>query len=268
MRGVWKAPDVFSTFACRAPALSATSFSFRMASSEPATEKPLGKSSLAIWHTAPLPSFLAASAQRTWSFGLSKPATESMACLLAVAAAFIASPRIFTSFNPSSTEKTPATQSAVYSPSERPATTWQRVTASSRSIRSFSTPAKPATNNAGWQLIVSSSFDSGPLMQRSSRSKPKMVLAFARMSLTAGMSLVVAIIFTYWEPWPGNRRPMGSGFCVGAAANAAAMKSSASSSGSANSPPYLAGSSPCFLAAPGRIKYHPLAGFLPCSQQP
>mmetsp|Transcript_22531 Transcript_22531/g.67573 ORF Transcript_22531/g.67573 Transcript_22531/m.67573 type:complete len:236 (-) Transcript_22531:201-908(-) len=165
IRGVWKAPDVFRTLACSAPALSASSFNARMDFSVPATEKPLGKSSLAIWQTAPLPSFLAASPQSSCSLGFSRPATESISCLLTLAASCIASPRTFTIFRPSSKERTPAAQSAVYSPKERPAMTCARLTASSFSRRNFSTPARPAMNMAGWHLAVSSSLASGPSIQ-------------------------------------------------------------------------------------------------------
>mmetsp|Transcript_84822 Transcript_84822/g.189540 ORF Transcript_84822/g.189540 Transcript_84822/m.189540 type:complete len:225 (-) Transcript_84822:598-1272(-) len=222
------------------------------ASSVPAQEKPLGKSSLAIWQTAEPPSFFRASPQSSSSLGLSRPATESMACLLEVAAACMASPRSFTNFRPSSKEKTPAAQSAVYSPSERPAVTMKRSAASFFSPRSFSTPAIPAMNMQGWQNFVSSSFDSGPWRQSSSTSQPRIDFAVARYSLTLGMSCTEVIIFTYCEPWPGKSRPMGNGFSEGAAASIA-EKSCSSSSGSASSPPYLAESRPCFFAAPGRL---------------
>mmetsp|Transcript_111068 Transcript_111068/g.269915 ORF Transcript_111068/g.269915 Transcript_111068/m.269915 type:complete len:287 (-) Transcript_111068:566-1426(-) len=268
MSCVWKPPEVFRTLACSAPALSESSLSARMAASVPATEKPLGKSSLAIWQTALPPSFLAASAQSSCSFGLSRPATESISCLLRPAACCMASPRSFTSFRPSSNEKTPAAQSAVYSPRDSPAMTCARVTASSFSPRSFSMPASPATNIAGWQLEVSSNLDSGPSRQSLSRLKPRMASAFVSMLFTAGLSLRPLIIFTYCEPWPGKRRPMGKGFTAGPAVIAAAMASSPSSSGSASSPLYFLGSRPCCCAAPGRIMYQPLDGFFPCSQQP
>mmetsp|Transcript_96408 Transcript_96408/g.300971 ORF Transcript_96408/g.300971 Transcript_96408/m.300971 type:complete len:201 (-) Transcript_96408:186-788(-) len=162
MSGVWKPPEVFRTLACRAPALSASSLSVKMDFSVPAHEKPLGKSSLAIWQVAFPPSFLAAASQSSMSLGFSRPAIDTIACLVTAAASCIASPRSFTSFRPSSKEKTPAAQRAVYSPSERPATTWQRVTASSLSRRSFSIPAMPAMNMAGWQFCVSSRAASGP----------------------------------------------------------------------------------------------------------
>mmetsp|Transcript_23249 Transcript_23249/g.63332 ORF Transcript_23249/g.63332 Transcript_23249/m.63332 type:complete len:269 (-) Transcript_23249:390-1196(-) len=266
MSEVWKAPAVLRTFACRAPAFSAMVLSSLMAFSVPPTEKPPGKRQFAMEQTAPAPSFLAASTQRGASLSFSSPATESISCLPSCAASCIASPRSFTSFRPSSNEKTPATQSAVYSPSERPATTLARVTASSRSARSFSTPAMPATNIAGWQFWVSSRAVSGPSRQSFRMSLPRIDSALAKYSFTFGMSLTFVIIFTYCEPWPGKSKPIGKGFCAGAADSAAVMASSPSSSGSASSPPYFLGSRPCCWAAPGRIMYQPFAGFLPNSQ--
>mmetsp|Transcript_50146 Transcript_50146/g.114005 ORF Transcript_50146/g.114005 Transcript_50146/m.114005 type:complete len:327 (-) Transcript_50146:499-1479(-) len=270
IREVWKAPEVFNTFACKAPALSANSLSLVIAARVPATEKPLGKSSLAIPQTAEPPSAFAASLQSSSSLGLSRPATESIACLLMLAASFMASPRSFTSFSPSSKLKTPAAQRAVYSPNERPAMTWQRVTASSRSVRSFSTPARPAMNIAGWQFCVSSSLSSGPSKHNFNKSKPRMVFALASMSWTGARSLQVDIIFTYWEPWPGKRRPMGKGFADGAGADSATEpKSMSSSSGSASSPPpYFLGSIPEYLEAPGRLKNQPFSGFFPQAKEP
>mmetsp|Transcript_97749 Transcript_97749/g.226656 ORF Transcript_97749/g.226656 Transcript_97749/m.226656 type:complete len:214 (+) Transcript_97749:116-757(+) len=170
IRGVWKAPAVFSTLACRAPAFSAMSLSWVMAFSVPPTEKPPGKRQLAIWHTDPVPSFLAASTQSGCSLSFSRPATESMSCLPMAAASCMASPRSFTSFSPSSKDMTPAAQSAVYSPSESPAMTEARVTASGFSPLSFSRPARPPMNIAGWQYLVSSSFSSGPLRHMSRMS--------------------------------------------------------------------------------------------------
>mmetsp|Transcript_69320 Transcript_69320/g.215205 ORF Transcript_69320/g.215205 Transcript_69320/m.215205 type:complete len:202 (-) Transcript_69320:551-1156(-) len=199
------------------------------------------------------------------------PATESMACLHEPAASSMASPRSLTSAKPSSKEKTPAAQRAVYSPSDRPAVTLKRRAASSRSLSLsafiFSSPARPAMNIAGWQFLVCSSLSSGPLRHNSAMSKPRISFAFSSISLTAGMSLVVESIFTYCEPWPGKSRPMGSGFSAGALASAATTSSSSGSSGSARAPPYLAGSRPCFLAAPGRWRYQPLGGGLPHSMR-
>mmetsp|Transcript_74678 Transcript_74678/g.165161 ORF Transcript_74678/g.165161 Transcript_74678/m.165161 type:complete len:207 (+) Transcript_74678:459-1079(+) len=197
MSSVWKPPDVFNTFACKAPAFSAKSLSFRTAFSVPAQENPLGKSSFAILHTAPLPSSAWASLHNCSNLGFSMPATESMACLPTAAASCMACPRMLTSLRPSSNSKTPAWHRAVYSPRERPAETWQRVTASSRSPRSFSTPARPAMNIAGWQNFVSSSLDSGPDRQSSNTSQPRIVFALESISTTLGMSLTVESIFTY-----------------------------------------------------------------------
>mmetsp|Transcript_127881 Transcript_127881/g.398286 ORF Transcript_127881/g.398286 Transcript_127881/m.398286 type:complete len:240 (-) Transcript_127881:24-743(-) len=170
IRGVWKAPAVFRTLACSAPAFSAMVLSSLMAFSVPPTEKPPGKRQFAIWQTAPGPSFLAASTHRGLSLSPSRPATESISCLPMPAASCIASPRSFTSFSPSSKDMTPAAQSAVYSPNESPAMTEARVTASAFSSLSFSRPARPPMNIAGWQYLVSSSLSSGPFRQMSRMS--------------------------------------------------------------------------------------------------
>mmetsp|Transcript_106104 Transcript_106104/g.228573 ORF Transcript_106104/g.228573 Transcript_106104/m.228573 type:complete len:203 (+) Transcript_106104:800-1408(+) len=92
------------------------------------------------------------------------------------------------------------------------------------------------------------------------------------MSLTAGMSLMEDIIFTYCEPWPGKRRPTGIGGCAGAAgaraAGAAPAMISSSASGK-SSAPYFLGSRPCMRAAPGRERNQAFGGALsPHSQQP
>mmetsp|Transcript_43532 Transcript_43532/g.124132 ORF Transcript_43532/g.124132 Transcript_43532/m.124132 type:complete len:271 (+) Transcript_43532:452-1264(+) len=270
MSGVWKPPLVFSTLACRAPAFSVSSFSAKIAASEPATEKPLGKSSLAIWQTAPSPSLFAASWASFTSLAFSNPATDSIACLLEDAASAMYWPRSFTSSKPSSKVNTPATQSAVYSPSDRPATTWQRSTASALSLRSFSTPARPAMNMAGWHFEVSSSVDSGPSRHSFSTSQPRIFSACISISFTLGMSFTAESIFTYCEPWPGKRSPTGIGFrgLSAATARAAWITLSSRSSGSGREPPNLAGSRPCSVAAPGRPMNQPLAGFLPHSNLP
>mmetsp|Transcript_52018 Transcript_52018/g.123855 ORF Transcript_52018/g.123855 Transcript_52018/m.123855 type:complete len:212 (-) Transcript_52018:406-1041(-) len=197
---VWNAPAVFSTLACKAPAFSALSRRISMAASVPPHEKPFGKRAFAMEHTPPGPSFFAASAQSFSKTERSSPATESIFCLLARAASCMASPLSFTSFRASSNSKTPAAQSAVYSPSESPAMTWQEVAASSFWPRSFSKPAKPPMNMQGWQCLVSSSLSSGPLRQRSSTSQPKIGLAFSSISLTFGMSFTPSSILTYWDP--------------------------------------------------------------------
>mmetsp|Transcript_111250 Transcript_111250/g.300073 ORF Transcript_111250/g.300073 Transcript_111250/m.300073 type:complete len:234 (-) Transcript_111250:680-1381(-) len=166
---LWKAPLVFSTFACNAPAASAASFSALMAFSVPAQAKPLGKSSLAMTAT-PFGSVFAASLHNFSNLSLSRPATLSISCLPCWAASCMASPLSWTNFKPSSKVKTPAAQRAEYSPKERPAHILKRVAASAFSVLSFSKPAREATNNAGWQYLVCSSFSSGPLRQRSRRS--------------------------------------------------------------------------------------------------
>mmetsp|Transcript_41089 Transcript_41089/g.64998 ORF Transcript_41089/g.64998 Transcript_41089/m.64998 type:complete len:200 (-) Transcript_41089:304-903(-) len=122
----------------------------------------------------------------------------------------MASPLNFTTFNPVSKSKTPATASAVYSPRDRPATAWQRSTFSGFSLRSFSIAARPATNIAGWQAFVRSNSDSGPLRHRSSRLKSSMLAALSSISFTAGMSFTFPIIFTYCEPCPGKSSATGS----------------------------------------------------------
>mmetsp|Transcript_53700 Transcript_53700/g.149381 ORF Transcript_53700/g.149381 Transcript_53700/m.149381 type:complete len:230 (-) Transcript_53700:507-1196(-) len=148
--------------------------------------------------------------QSLLSSSFSRPATESMACSLMVAAFCMASPRNLTSLNPSSKVKTPAAHNAVYSPRESPAVASKRSTASARLRRSFSMPTMPATNTMGWQYWVSSSFSSGPLRQSSSTSYPRMPFAVANIVCTAGMSLQPSIIFKYCEPWPGNMRAAGN----------------------------------------------------------
>mmetsp|Transcript_45835 Transcript_45835/g.129676 ORF Transcript_45835/g.129676 Transcript_45835/m.129676 type:complete len:204 (+) Transcript_45835:167-778(+) len=185
MRGVWNAPLVFITFACSAPALSERSLRARIATSVPATLNPFGKSSFVIWQTALFPpSFFRACAQSSWTFGFSRPAIDRAACLPSLAASAIAVPRIFTSSRPCSKVKTPAAQSAVYSPSERPATSWHLSTASGLSFLSLTTPARPAMNISGWQLDVSSSLDSGPFRQSCSTSHPRILWDVLSISWT------------------------------------------------------------------------------------
>mmetsp|Transcript_119899 Transcript_119899/g.350509 ORF Transcript_119899/g.350509 Transcript_119899/m.350509 type:complete len:213 (+) Transcript_119899:484-1122(+) len=191
---VWNAPEVFKSFACIAPAFSAASLSLVMAGVVPEQEKPLGKRTLAIWQTSPP---LAWSAQSFSRAGWSRPATESMDCGLLFAASAMASPRTLTSFMPSSKVNTPAVQSAVYSPSERPATQPGLSTASGRDCLSFTKPAMPARNMAGWHTLVSSNTSSGPSMQMASRSLPRMDLAVERYSFTSGLSFRPESIFTY-----------------------------------------------------------------------
>mmetsp|Transcript_69440 Transcript_69440/g.157568 ORF Transcript_69440/g.157568 Transcript_69440/m.157568 type:complete len:242 (-) Transcript_69440:66-791(-) len=170
--GVWKAPEVLRTFAWRAPASSAFTFSSSTASFEPATENPFGKRWFAIWQTPP---FLEAitSLMRSLTTDSSKPATESIPCCgppSFVASKSMASPRDFTRLSPVSKSKTPATVSAVYSPSDRPATALQSDTLLGSSISSCLTAANPAMYMAGWQNFVCSSFSSGPFRMMSMMS--------------------------------------------------------------------------------------------------
>mmetsp|Transcript_122943 Transcript_122943/g.348465 ORF Transcript_122943/g.348465 Transcript_122943/m.348465 type:complete len:289 (-) Transcript_122943:549-1415(-) len=259
---VWKAAECLSILACKAPVFSASSFSLLIASAVPAQENPFGKSSLAIWQTASFPpSKAAACVQRSASFARSRPATEIIACLDRCAACSIASLRTFNNRSPSSTEKTPAAQSAVYSPTESPHMHWHRVTASDRSCLSFSNPARPAMNMTGWQIFCSSSLDSGPWRQMSMRLRPRISSALLKSARTSGRSFVVDIIFTYCDPWPGNSSPMGRGFMLGAAARARVKSSSSPASSRTSAEPYLLGSRPWCLAAPGRLQYQPFSGF-------
>mmetsp|Transcript_52212 Transcript_52212/g.161729 ORF Transcript_52212/g.161729 Transcript_52212/m.161729 type:complete len:206 (-) Transcript_52212:524-1141(-) len=188
----------------------------------------------------------------------------------ASAASCMASPRTFTIFRPVSKSKTPATVSATYSPKESPATAWQRSIRSGLVPRNFSMAARPPTYMAGWQNFVCSSLDSGPLMQRSSRSQPRIFSAVASISFTAGRSFTLLSIFTYCEPWPGKSRPTSRGGSAGTRGFAATTGSgsSSSSSGTRAPVPYLFGSKPHISAAPGRLEKNPFAGFLPNSQTP
>mmetsp|Transcript_122934 Transcript_122934/g.348440 ORF Transcript_122934/g.348440 Transcript_122934/m.348440 type:complete len:232 (-) Transcript_122934:99-794(-) len=167
MRSVWNAPDVFSSLVCSAPSFSTATFSASTALLVPAHEKPLWKSTFAIWHTSP-PTACARQCFDTVSW--SRPAIDSMACGVIFAASSIALPRTITSLRPSSKVKTPATQSAEYSPSDRPATPPGFSTASGRAALSFSTAAKLAKYMAGWTMLVSSSLLSMPGPQTSRRS--------------------------------------------------------------------------------------------------
>mmetsp|Transcript_111069 Transcript_111069/g.269919 ORF Transcript_111069/g.269919 Transcript_111069/m.269919 type:complete len:240 (-) Transcript_111069:598-1317(-) len=239
-----------------------------MAALVPPHVAPFGKSALDTWQMVPVPISSRTCLHKPSSLSRFKPATESSACAPPVAeAAAIASDRTFMTFKPSSRDITPAATSAANSPTPSPATAPGLLAASGATCFSFSRPARHAKNITGWQTSVFSSLEPGPLRQTSRASQPRMVLALLSMSFTAGMSFTSLSIFTYCEPWPGNSKPMGKGFTAGAAANEAA-KSCSSSSGSAISPPYLAASRPCFFAAPGRLKYQPLAGGFPNSQHP
>mmetsp|Transcript_65739 Transcript_65739/g.132013 ORF Transcript_65739/g.132013 Transcript_65739/m.132013 type:complete len:267 (-) Transcript_65739:635-1435(-) len=210
--GVWKAPPALMTRACRARAFVASSQSLSTAFLLPAHVKPAGKRTLAIWQTGFLDTVSAAlaSLHNFSSVGRSRPATEHMHCGTASVAPCMASARSFTSFSASSNSSTPAAQQAVYSPKLRPATACGLSTASFLVSRMTSNAAMPATNIAGWQYFVSLSLFSGPLRQSSLMSQPRTFSAVANISLTAGRLTQSFSMPTYWEPWPGKSRAMGS----------------------------------------------------------
>mmetsp|Transcript_3444 Transcript_3444/g.8008 ORF Transcript_3444/g.8008 Transcript_3444/m.8008 type:complete len:239 (-) Transcript_3444:732-1448(-) len=169
MREVWKPPDVLSNLACKQPSVfCAFAMSFSMELCVPAQEKPLGKSSFAIWQTSFGPETQSLQSLSNTSF--SRPATESMLCGDISAASCMTSPRSFTIVRHVSKSQTPATVRAVYSPNERPATAWQRSMRSGLDSFSFSMAARPPTYIAGWQKDVFSSLDSGPFKHNSNRS--------------------------------------------------------------------------------------------------
>mmetsp|Transcript_56456 Transcript_56456/g.165745 ORF Transcript_56456/g.165745 Transcript_56456/m.165745 type:complete len:252 (+) Transcript_56456:338-1093(+) len=206
MSGVWKAPPVWMIFACRARASLASSTSFSMADLSPAQVKPSGNRTFAIWHTASgLASASFASLQRLSSLARSRPATLVMACGTSSVAACIAIARTLTRSRASSKSSTPAKHRAVYSPRLRPAVAWTLMTSSFLVCLISSAPARPATNMAGWQYLVSLSLSSGPLSTRSLRSQPRTFSALVSISATAGMFRHSFIMPTYCEPWPGKR---------------------------------------------------------------
>mmetsp|Transcript_6895 Transcript_6895/g.18542 ORF Transcript_6895/g.18542 Transcript_6895/m.18542 type:complete len:261 (+) Transcript_6895:269-1051(+) len=210
MSGVWKAPPALMTRACSALAAVASTQSLSTAVLSPAQVKPAGNRTFAIWHTAlGLASASFASLQSLSSVGRSRPATEHICCGTDSVAACIAIARILTSSRQSSKSSTSAAQMAVYSPRLRPAVAWTRRTSSFRVCLITSTPARPATNMAGWQYRVSLSLDSGPLRHRSLRSQPSTFSALASISATAGRCMQSFIMPTYCEPWPAKRMATG-----------------------------------------------------------
>mmetsp|Transcript_604 Transcript_604/g.1669 ORF Transcript_604/g.1669 Transcript_604/m.1669 type:complete len:214 (+) Transcript_604:374-1015(+) len=202
IRGVWKAPPALMTRACSARAFVASWQSFSTASLLPAQVKPAGKSTLAIWQmvSSGLGMAALASLQSFSSVGRSRPATEHMLWGTASVASCIASARIFTSLRQSSNSSTPAAQIAVYSPRLRPATACGRSTTSFLDSRMTSIAARPATNIAGWQCLVSLSLSSGPFKHSSLTSQPSTFSAVARRSLTAALFTQSFSMPTYWEP--------------------------------------------------------------------
>lgn len=105
------------------------------------------------------------------------------------AAACMASPRALVNRTPSSNENAPAYHKAVYSPKDNPMATVAVLTAASPSVaRSFSTAAADVTKMAGWLTAVESNRSLGPFTDRSSKSYPKIALAFSNKALAAGTS--------------------------------------------------------------------------------
>mmetsp|Transcript_97661 Transcript_97661/g.285076 ORF Transcript_97661/g.285076 Transcript_97661/m.285076 type:complete len:330 (-) Transcript_97661:539-1528(-) len=209
---VWKAPPALMVRACRAFALTANSQSFVTAGFEPAHVKPEGKRKFATLHSALGDgSDSLACSQSLSTLARSRPATEHMAWGTRSVAACMASPRICTSRRPSSKLSTPAAQTAVYSPRERPATACGRSYTSAFVSFSFSLAARPAMNMMGWQYLVSLSFSSGPFSASSSGSQPRISLAFTSIALTIGSSMTSLSIPTYCEPWPGKSSAAGKG---------------------------------------------------------
>mmetsp|Transcript_50383 Transcript_50383/g.161269 ORF Transcript_50383/g.161269 Transcript_50383/m.161269 type:complete len:240 (-) Transcript_50383:120-839(-) len=186
MSGVWKAPEALMSRACRALAFSASAWHSSTAAFVPATAKPFWKRKLEIWQTSSSPRRFLTSAQRPWSLFTSRPATESMACGHLFVASFMASARSFTSASPSAKLKTPAAQSAAYSPTPRPAAPWKRAATPSCSAWSFSRHARHAMKLAGRSYLGCSSFFSCPRSQRSRTLKSRISPALSSMSLTAG----------------------------------------------------------------------------------
>mmetsp|Transcript_106543 Transcript_106543/g.318403 ORF Transcript_106543/g.318403 Transcript_106543/m.318403 type:complete len:248 (-) Transcript_106543:424-1167(-) len=215
MSGVWKAPELVTSFAWRAPFAFTSFSSFSIDALVPPQVAPFGKSAFATWQTVPSPISLLTSLQRLSSLSRLRPATESSAWAPPlVDASAIASDRTFMIFRPSSKDITPAATSAANSPTPRPATAPGRATASGVSSFSFSRPARPAMNITGWQTSVFSSLDPGPVRQTSKGSQPRMPLAVLSMSFTAGMSFTPLNILTYCEPWPGKSKPAEVGCSV------------------------------------------------------
>mmetsp|Transcript_21186 Transcript_21186/g.59923 ORF Transcript_21186/g.59923 Transcript_21186/m.59923 type:complete len:299 (+) Transcript_21186:322-1218(+) len=229
-RGVWMAPMVLPSLLCSAPFVSTMVFKASMAFRGPPHVKPLGKSSWEIWQTAP-PHWVLASWQKVWRAAFSRPATDSEAWSLFSTTSAMASLQAFTSVRPVLKLRTPATVSAVYSPTKRPATAVGRSAASGLVSRSCSMPARQATYMAGIMTLGCSSLDSGPLRQASNTSKSRIPLATLTMRWTPGLFWTSSIIFTYCEPWPGNTRPTPPAAGAGAAAGATTHGSSVSASG-------------------------------------
>mmetsp|Transcript_101579 Transcript_101579/g.291579 ORF Transcript_101579/g.291579 Transcript_101579/m.291579 type:complete len:309 (-) Transcript_101579:742-1668(-) len=211
MSEVWKAPEVLMIFACRALAPIAREHNSSTAFRVPAHVKPEGKRTLATFTVAPgAGSAAAARSQSSSRVCRGRPAIEHMACGTSSEARCMASARSFTRRRPSSKVKTPAATSAVYSPSDSPATAWQLSTASSLASLKRSMAAKPAMSIKGWQCLVSAITSSGPLSISCFGSQPKIDSAFLSMSLTKALSMTSLSMPTYCEPWPGKSSATGT----------------------------------------------------------
>ena len=96
---------------------------------------------------------------------------------------------------------TPEATSALYSPSEWPATAAGSAPPSARHTRHAATPA---TSMTGWVLVVRASASFGPSWIRRPMSSPRASDASCSVSRTAGWSPQASSMPTDWEPWPGK----------------------------------------------------------------
>ena len=122
-------------------ALTAAS-TLAMPSLEPDSTRPLGN----IWFA-----MVTSSGMTSASASSSNPMTVIMPDGARSQAAPMASPRSFRSVSAVSSSMTPANVSAEYSPSEKPAVTLQRATASGSSFSSFLTAAMDVRKTQTWE---------------------------------------------------------------------------------------------------------------------
>mmetsp|Transcript_56922 Transcript_56922/g.144376 ORF Transcript_56922/g.144376 Transcript_56922/m.144376 type:complete len:242 (+) Transcript_56922:175-900(+) len=174
--GVCKAAPS-AILAWRAPLSLANFANFSTKGFAPPHVAPFGKSSAATAQTALAPPSDRIVLQRPSNFERRSPAMETKACGEPAAAFFVASPTALATRRPSSKPITPAATSAVSSPAPKPATAPGLAAASPLRPRNDSNAAAPARKRAGWKTAGSSSFELGPLMHTSARSKPRTCLA-------------------------------------------------------------------------------------------
>ncbi len=174
INGLWAAMLTARGIILRAPPASAA----RMAASMPILSPEIttwpGQLSLATWAMPPLSA--AARAQISANFSSSSPKTAAIRPGDSWPACFISRPRSRTRRSPSSRLRAPAATRAVYSPMLWPAMNWGR----GRDPPTLSAARKAAmlaAIKAGWALTVSVNRSSGPLKQRSPRSKSNISLA-------------------------------------------------------------------------------------------